>query len=122
MGSHEVTSSQGEALFNLADGSYEIRIDHLGYQFWTDVFAVPGTLSMERTIPHQDVTITVEGDYNGDVEPRQNLKVYLFTPALIINSGFFINFFFTCDLAVVFFSISLDLSNDTAMNTKNMGR
>jgi RHS repeat-associated protein len=78
---NEITSSEGEVTFYLADGSYKIRVDHLGYQFWTDVFTVPTTLSMTHTIAHQDVTVTVQGDYGGDVESRVGLNVYLFTPA-----------------------------------------
>jgi YD repeat-containing protein len=80
LGEHEITSSEGEVTFHLADGTYKIRIDHLGYQFWTDPFTVPTTLSMTRTIAYWDVTVTVEGDYNGDVEARVGLNIYLFTP------------------------------------------
>jgi RHS repeat-associated protein len=81
LGSHEVTSSEGEVAFSLADGDYKMRVDHLGYQFWTDVFTVPTTLSMDHTIAHQDVTITVAGDYNGNIEARSGVPVYLFTSA-----------------------------------------
>jgi len=81
LGEHEFTSSEGEAAFSLADGNYKIRIDHLGYQFWTDVFTIPDTLSMNYTISHQDVTVAVEGDYDSDVKAKEEgLKVYLFTP------------------------------------------
>ncbi|RLG55150.1 MAG: hypothetical protein DRN95_08110, partial [Candidatus Hydrothermarchaeota archaeon] len=81
LGSHEVTSNEGEVVFNLADGNYKIRVDHMGYQFWTEVFTVPDNLFMEHTIDHQDITITVEGDYNSNIELRTGVKVYLFTPA-----------------------------------------
>ncbi len=79
LGEYGVTSSAGEVAFNLADGTYKIRVDYLGYQFWTDLFTVPDTLSLTYAISHQYVTITVEGDYNGDVEARNGLKVYLFS-------------------------------------------
>ncbi|MDY6839804.1 MAG: RHS repeat-associated core domain-containing protein [Thermodesulfobacteriota bacterium] len=92
LGEHQVTSREGEVVFNLADGGYNIRIDYLGYQFWTDVFTVPDTLSMAHTIAHQDVLITVEGDYNGDVQARTGLNVYLFTP-----SGSYLGQFQTTD-------------------------
>jgi len=81
LGKKEVTNSQGEANFNLADGTYKTRIDYLGYQFWTEPFPVPETSSMTKTIPHQNVMVTVNGDYNGDVLPFPNLKVYLFAPS-----------------------------------------
>jgi len=31
-------------------------------------------------IPHQDVVVTVNGDDDGDIQPRADLKAYLFTP------------------------------------------
>ena len=81
LGEHGVANDQGEVGFNLSDGTYKIRVDYLGYQFWTEVFSVPNTSSLTYTIAHQDVTITVEGDYDGDIEPRVNLNVYLFSPS-----------------------------------------
>lgn len=74
-----VTDTKGQAGFNLADGDYQIRMDYLGYQYWTPVFNVPASSDMDYFIPHQDVTITVEGDYNGDIQVRQGLSTYLFT-------------------------------------------
>lgn len=101
LGDHEVTSSEGEVVFNLADGSYKIRVDHMGYQFWTDIFTVPDNLSMTHTISHQDVMITVQGDYNGDIQPRENLNVYLFT-----ESGTYMNWNETTDSqGEVFFNV-----------------
>lgn len=81
LGKKQVTTSQGEANFNLADGTYQVRIDYLGYHFWTESFPVPETASLTKTILHQDVTVTVNGDYNGDALPFPNLKTYLFTPS-----------------------------------------
>ena len=80
LGDYQVTNDQGEVGFNLADGSYKIRADYMGYQFWTQVFDMPTTLALTHTISHQDVTVTVNGDYGGDVHPFSGLKVYLFTP------------------------------------------
>jgi hypothetical protein len=79
LGKYEVTNDEGEVDFYLADGMYKIRVDYLGYQFWTGVFDVPATSSLPYTIAHQDVTITVEGDYNANIEPKEGLNVYLFT-------------------------------------------
>jgi hypothetical protein len=81
LGRQAVTSSDGEAGFNLADGSYRIRINYLGYQFWTSDFAVPGATSMNHAIPHNDATITVSGDCDGDIQPLENVSAYLFTAA-----------------------------------------
>jgi len=74
------TDGSGQKTFNLADGNYKFRIDYLGYQFWTDVFTVPASLSGSLTIPHQNITITVEGVYQG-AQLLAGVNVYLFTPA-----------------------------------------
>ena len=86
LGQQAVTNSNGEAGFNLADGSYKIRIDYLGRQFWTEIFAVPDATFLTHAIPHQNVTITISGDYNGDIQPKANVSTYLFTP-----SGSYVN-------------------------------
>jgi len=59
------SNANGQASFNLSNGSYKFRVDYLGYQFWSDVFTVPDILSGALSIPHQNVTITVEGVYQG---------------------------------------------------------
>ena len=79
LGLHEVTSEQGDADFNLADGAYKLRVDYLGSQFWTETFTIPDTLALAYTIPHQDVTVTVNGECAGDVLPFEDLPVYLFS-------------------------------------------
>ncbi len=73
------TDSNGMASFNLADGTYEFMVDYLGYQFWSELYVVPTTLSAEMSIPHQDVMVRVEGLNKGAPEPMQGLRVYLFT-------------------------------------------
>ncbi len=80
-GTYGPTSSEGEVSFDLADGNYNIRVDYLGYQFWSPaLYKVPETLSGTITIPHQDVTITVNGTYQGVQQPIPSIPVYLFTP------------------------------------------
>jgi len=80
-GAYGPTSSEGEVSFDLADGNYNIRVDYLGYQFWSPVlYEVPETLAGTITIPHQDVSITVNGTYQGVLQPIPSIPVYLFTP------------------------------------------
>ena len=79
LGMTATTSSEGQVFFDLADGDYQIRVDHLGYQFWTGDYVVPTTLSDVFTVQHSDVTINVEGFYLTP-EPLQGLSVYLFKP------------------------------------------
>ena len=81
LGNRQVTNGEGETEFNLADGNYMIRVDYLGYQFWTDEFAIPATSQLTLPIPHQDVTVTVSGDNGGDVQVIEGVRLYLFTTA-----------------------------------------
>jgi hypothetical protein len=74
------TDEDGLVRFDLADGSYKIRADYLGYSFWSPVFDVPASLSGVLTLSHTDVTITVQGDYFGP-DPVENVKTYLFNAA-----------------------------------------
>jgi hypothetical protein len=76
-----ITNSEGQVFFDLAEGSYQIRVDYLGYQFWSDVFNVPDMLSEVFTIPHQDAGVTIEGVYQGIIEPIAGINVYLFSPS-----------------------------------------
>ena len=75
------TSSEGEVSFDLAEGNYNIRVNYLGYQFWSSLYDVPTTLDATFTILHQDVTITVSGVYDTAAEPLANIPVHLFTQA-----------------------------------------
>ncbi|CAB1080534.1 hypothetical protein D1AOALGA4SA_8213 [Olavius algarvensis Delta 1 endosymbiont] len=74
----QVTGESGEAQFNLADGDYQIRVDYLGYRYWTDAFSIPSASELLFEIYHQDVTVTVSGDYDGDVKLLADVPVYLF--------------------------------------------
>ena len=81
LGESRTTDNQGLAGYAIADGSYKIRIDYLGYQYWTDVFIVPDSDSLEYDISHREVTLTALGDLNGDQRPFSGSKLYLFTPS-----------------------------------------
>lgn len=74
-------NSSGQTTFNLPNGNYKFRIDYLGYQHWTEAATVPATMSLTKTIAHQNVTITVQGSLSGNVELKSGIPVYLFTPA-----------------------------------------
>ncbi len=81
LGENNITSGSGEVSFNLADGDYKIRIDYMGYQFWTPVYSIPDIAFLEYTIDHQDVTIAVRRDYDGYLIPTDQVNVYLFNTA-----------------------------------------
>jgi hypothetical protein len=74
------TDSQGKASFDLADGTMRFRVDYLGYQYWSQDVVVPETLETAVLIPHQDVTITLSGVYNGERTPLNGRRIHLFTP------------------------------------------
>lgn len=75
------TDAEGKVSFGLADGNYQFRIDHLGYQFWTDVLTVPTVLDHSEIIQHHDSMVTVQGQFTTDIQPISNVKVYLFHPS-----------------------------------------
>ena len=58
----------------------------MGYQFWSEEKDVTGDDSLTVPIPHQDVTITVQGDYNGDMLAIDEINVYLFLGHLFVHS------------------------------------
>ncbi len=86
------TDDQGRVDFNLADGSYKIRVDYMGYNFWTDPFTLPDVTSLTLTIPHQDVAVDIAANFNQTVSPAVGVKTYLFT-----SSGKYMSQFLTTD-------------------------
>ena len=79
LGLSDITDTQGQGSCEVPFGTYRVRADYLGYQFWGQDISVTGNETTLVSIPHQDVSLTVNGDYDGDVIPLQDLNVYLFT-------------------------------------------
>jgi hypothetical protein len=80
LGLQGATNDLGQVFFDLAEGVVKFRVDHLGYQFWSEEYNT-GTISAGILyLGQQDVTITVESLYLSTA-PFEGLKVYLFTPA-----------------------------------------
>lgn len=77
---YKTTSSTGTADFSLSDGTYKIRMDYLGYWFWTEDFTIPTISTLTVTIPHKDLHITVDGNNNTDIVPKTGVALYLFIP------------------------------------------
>lgn len=78
LGLSDTTSSEGRAAFQLAGGDYRVRVDHLGYPFWTDTYTVPSVLSDTFFLWHQDTIVHVNGVYQGTVTPLAGVAAYLF--------------------------------------------
>ena len=87
-----VTDANGQVTFPLADGTYKIRTDFQGYQYWSEVYTVPTTLARAVTIAHQPVVITVNSDYQGTAEPLEGIPVYVYT-----DGGAYMNLIATTD-------------------------
>ena len=74
------TNDLGQVFFDLAEGVVKFRVDHMGYQFWSEEYNTGATSAGILYLGQQDVTVTVEGLYLSTA-PLEGLKVYLFTPA-----------------------------------------
>ena len=81
LGEYGKSDALGQVGFTMADGSYKVRVDYMGYQYWTDIFSVPDTEALQHVIDHYDVTITSILHYGENQDPLEGGKVYLFTPA-----------------------------------------
>ena len=73
------TSSTGEAAYNLADGSYRVSANYLGYEYSTDPFTVPPITSQTLAIPHQAHTVSVFRTYQNDRVALANIEATLCT-------------------------------------------
>jgi hypothetical protein len=73
------TSSNGEAAYNLADGTYRVTASYLGYEYTTDLFTVPLVASQTLAIPHQAHTVSVFRTYQNDRVPLANIEATLCT-------------------------------------------
>ncbi|MDP4857448.1 MAG: chitobiase/beta-hexosaminidase C-terminal domain-containing protein, partial [Desulfobacterales bacterium] len=81
LGLFRTTISDGTAEFKVPAGTYKVRADYLGYQFWSDDTAVTTDTTVAFEIPHRDVAVAVNGIFKGAVVPLKGLKAYLFTEA-----------------------------------------
>jgi YD repeat-containing protein len=81
LGLSQVTDASGVAAFTVPTGSYKVRADYLGYQFWSEQAQVTADTAIALSITHQQVEITVRGSFQGAVEPFAGVTAYLFTAA-----------------------------------------
>ena len=78
LGISQTADAAGKVAFNVPKGTYKVRVDYLGYQFWSPDNVVNSNMTTDLTIPHKDVTITVGGLYQGSSIPMANVNVYLY--------------------------------------------
>ncbi len=81
LGKYQKTDENGNVSFEVPEAEYKIRADYMGYQFWTDDTMVSTDTSIDLTLPHKDVVLTVSGVYQNSAEPVTDVKVYLFSPS-----------------------------------------
>jgi len=74
------TDRKGQVAYNLVNGNYKIRIDYLGYSYWTEVIDSPAMTALDQVIAHQEVTVAAARSYLGDHQPLKNVNVQLWTP------------------------------------------
>ncbi|MBR9982507.1 MAG: chitobiase/beta-hexosaminidase C-terminal domain-containing protein [Desulfatitalea sp.] len=56
---HGITDADGQVVFDLENGRYRLRVNHLGHPFWSQVIQVPIQTAAEITIPHELVDMLV---------------------------------------------------------------
>jgi uncharacterized GH25 family protein len=81
LGLNQTTDAAGQAAFDLSAGSYKVRIDWLGYQFWSEVVTVTADTTLLVPIPHKLVKITLLEQFEDEASPVAGQKVYLFNSA-----------------------------------------
>ena len=73
------TDSDGNAKFDLSTGDYKIRVDYLGYQFWSPIYTLPDVKYASLTIDHQKILLNILAGYNNNIIPINGVKTYLFS-------------------------------------------
>ena len=79
LGQTAPTDENGMVKFDVADGSYNIRADYLGYPYWSDPVQVPGTLTTSVRIEHRNTAVTVTAQHRETETILPGVKCYLFT-------------------------------------------
>lgn len=78
LGISQTADATGKVAFNVPAGTYKVRVDYMGYQFWSQDSTVTSTVTTDIPIPHKDVTVAVGGIYQNAFTPIANINVYLF--------------------------------------------
>ncbi len=80
LGQSVSTDPNGRAVYNLADGEYQIAIDYMGYRWWTGTVTIPAMDQLDYVIDHVQVQVSVLRQYNNDIQPLAGTEVSLRTP------------------------------------------
>jgi RHS repeat-associated protein len=80
LGVSRIGDSQGEVNYTLAAGRYLVRVDYLGYPFWSDVLAVTADTEERFVLPHHEVRVRVGLKIAEAFLPLSTISCTLFTP------------------------------------------
>ena len=75
------TDDSGTVGFNVTEADYLLRIDYLGYQFWSEVMHVVTDTTEAIEMAHQPAELTVQGRFQDIITPVAGIKTYLFSAA-----------------------------------------
>ena len=80
LGRNATSDAFGQVEFSVPEGVYQLRVDYLGYQFWTEEIPVAQDTVVALPIIHRPVEITAQESFQGMTAPIVGIKVYLFSP------------------------------------------
>ena len=81
LGLNQVSDTMGHVAFDVSEGTYTVRADLLGYQFWSPETHVTIDTNIDFTVAHQDVIVTLDNGTPEVFEPLAGINVYLFKPS-----------------------------------------
>ncbi|MDH4319803.1 MAG: hypothetical protein OEV64_15580, partial [Desulfobulbaceae bacterium] len=75
-----LTDKNGQVSYELAAGSYILKINYLGTTYWSEPIESPAMSELTHIIDHRPVEVSAKRVYQGDEQALKNLQVRLFTP------------------------------------------
>ena len=80
LGVNGTTGEEGTVAFTVSEAAYRLRVDYLGYQFWSGAVNVVTDTTETITITHQSSRVSVIGRYQDIDVPITEIRVHLFSP------------------------------------------
>ncbi len=80
LGRSATTDAFGQVEFRVPADVFKLRVDYLGYQFWSEEVPVTEDTVLQMPIIHRQVEITARGSFQGLPSPIEGIRVYLFSP------------------------------------------
>ena len=79
LGIYQTTADNGIVGFNVTEADYMLRVDYLGYKFWSEVIDVTTDSTETIQIAHQPVRLMVQGCFRENNRPIRGIKIDLFS-------------------------------------------